>query len=133
MDDQDIAAALRARMGGRAQAMAIDEEIEDADVGDVVGDCPLAQALLTLFCWSDLSLPQINWLARCARDSDTEHRDLVCIAELGDSGKYAGNMRRDLMRWFADDVVTLAPLRIQDAPPVNNIDQSNFILRAEAE
>ena len=124
MDDRAIAEALRARMGGHLLSMELEGELEGVEERPA---CPLTKALLTLFCWSDLSLPQISWLARCARESDPNHEDLKEIAQLGSWGKFPGNMRRDLLRWFTSDLVMPKPLRIDDVPSVDNVGQKVLV------
>ena len=68
MDERHVAAALRGR-GGVHQAMELEVELEDVELGDD-SRCPLAEALIEMLCMAEISFPQANWLARCARQSD---------------------------------------------------------------
>ena len=94
------------------------------------GRCPSAEALLELFCMAEISLPKLNYIARCAIISDPQHPDLVSLAELGDSGRYAGNLRRDILRTFLDEDTLPPPLIINDVPAVNNINHNVWVDQA---
>ena len=59
------------------------------------GGCSLVNALIYLFGWGLLSLPNVLWLANCAIEAGANDEELTVLATLGSSGKYAGNMRRD--------------------------------------
>ena len=100
--------------------MELEVELEDVELGDD-SRCPLAEALIEMLCMAEISFLQANWLARCARQSDPEHRDLVGLAEIGNSGAHAGNLRRDFLRRFRESETLPSPLYIEDVPAVNNI------------
>ena len=99
MTDEDIERRLL-DSGGRLQRDAAQEEAGGAVRGP---RCKLSEALLYLVGWGDISLPNMNWLARCALEGfqlGEPHADLVALAGLGASGEYPGNLRRDLFRKF---------------------------------
>ena len=104
MDDKTVARALAGR-GGRWQQ----SEFEPA--GDE--KCPLVDALLFLFSWGTLSLPEVNWLAKCSIASGASHRELDILAGLGASGEYKGNMRRDLLRNICKESFLPRPLPVE--------------------
>ena len=86
MDADEIRRALRTRNFGHLQHMELDDDMGIADDADEAprDRCPLAEALLELVCMAEISLPKMNWIARCAIASDPSHPDLISLAELGD-------------------------------------------------
>ena len=54
--------------------------------------------LSELFSWGWLNGPLVQALAEAVRQDGLSQPDLVASAEIGDSGEYPGNCRRDLLR-----------------------------------
>ena len=120
MDDRAIAEVLRDR-GGSAQRMALSAAEDPDDVPMDGGDiCDLAEALLYLFGWGTLSLPNINWLARSAIKAGASHPELTVLAEMGGGGKFPNNMRRDMFRHFLKGAKVPRPLAIQNVFAMDN-------------
>ena len=94
MDDADVARLLAGR-GGRDQRNAYRHgDGADAVMRDAGGGCALVNALLYLFGWGILSLPNVQWIARSATEIGARDDELTILAEIGTKGLYAGNMRR---------------------------------------
>ena len=109
MDNDAVFAALAGR-GGRLQFEALGAEYDPGEGDD--DKCDLVDALLYLFGWGLLSLPNINWLARCAVKAGAAHHELTLLAELGAHGLYPGNMRRDLLRNFCKGEKVPRPIEV---------------------
>ena len=118
MDDATVERLLRGRGGSRQQL----EFEELADDPIVVEKSPLADALLFLLSWGLLSYPMVNWLAKCAIEGDPNHPDLHVLANLGASGQYPGNMRRDLFSKLDIHNFLPEPLPV-DVVAVNTVSQ----------
>ena len=79
-------------------------------MGEDQGKCGFVQALLYLFGWGSLSLPNVQWLASLAVSIGASHPDLTLLAGIGTNGQFANHMRRDLLARFCKDKV-LPPLK----------------------
>ena len=94
MDDAATGRILIGR-GGRLQDHAAREEAggiydggdSEADGGapseDVDPRCALVEALVFLFGWGILSLPNVVWIANCSIQAGAAHPDLTVLSRLG--------------------------------------------------
>ena len=78
-------------LGGNNQKLAQLKEEE----GDT-GPSQLAAHLLGLWSWGNMSAPLVQALALSAVKDGLQHPDVVKLSKIGSSGKYPGNMQRDL-------------------------------------
>ena len=81
MDNYAVARALMGRGGSRQRVGFLGHMPEV--MPPEVGKSPLADALLFLFSWGMISMPVVNWLAKCAIEGDPNHPDLQKLAGLG--------------------------------------------------
>ena len=112
MDNQAVAMALVGR-GGRLQQQDFQECMAEAGVEQVQDRCGLVEALLYLFGWGSLSLPNVQWLASLAVATGASHPDLTKLAGIGMNGKYPNHMRRDLLSLFCRDTILPEPVEVE--------------------
>ena len=74
----------------------------DAHEPTLKGDSVFAKRLLVLFGWGHISGNIVQWLAEGARLDGVEREDVNRLARVGSSGRYSGNVRRDLIRVVCD-------------------------------
>ena len=106
VDDAAVARWLMTRGGyvqrehvrGEAEARGMDLGSDDPDERP---PCALVEAILYLFGSGILSAPNCQWIANCALHAPRDHPDLIALASVGSDGKFAGNMRRYIIRHFA--------------------------------
>ena len=78
MDDALVRELILRDRGDRSLQMQLEIEMEGLeDGGGGPGTDPLAEALLFLFGWGQLTLPNLQWLADCAVHSGRRHPDLL--------------------------------------------------------
>ena len=82
-------------------------------MGEDQDKCGFVQALLYLFGWGSLSLPNVQWLASLAIAADPSHPDLTALAGIGANGQYPNNMRRDLLNIFCKDDIIPEPVQVR--------------------
>ena len=111
MQDALIASILAER-GGRCQRMQFDRPSSSGEAM-VDSKCEFVDALLFMYGWGTLSMPNVNWLARTAILAGAAHPELSLLAELGGGGLYPGNMRRGLLRAFCKECKVPRPLEIE--------------------
>ena len=78
----------------------------------------LASELLRLWSWGAMSAPLVQKLAAAAAEDGLHHPQLTKVARIGGSGKYAGNMHRDLLLVAAEsamlgDSISTIPLNLK--------------------
>ena len=87
------------RMGGHNQQLAqLQAEKEETPQGK----SKLAAQLMGSWSWGIMSAPLIQALAAAAVHDGLEHPQVAKIAKVGSSGKFPGNMQRDLMAISGD-------------------------------
>ena len=64
----------------------------------------LAECLLFLFGWGLLSANAVQWLASAALADGLDHEDIKRLAQIGASGTFSGNARRDLLSKFSHKI-----------------------------
>jgi hypothetical protein len=57
-----------------------------------------AERLLTAFGWGLISANFVRWICEGLVEDGPQHYQICELAQLGASGKYKGNVRRDLVR-----------------------------------
>ena len=64
----------------------------------------LAECLLFLFGWGLLSANAAQWIASAALADGLDHGDIKRLAQIGASGTFSGNARRDLLSKFSHKI-----------------------------
>ena len=109
----DAVALALAGTKGRLQREQVEMQVEEVLQGLDPGKAGFVEALLFLFGWGSLSLPNVQWLASLALDCGATHPDLTKLAGIGMGGKYQGNMRRDLLQAFCHDNILPDPVPVE--------------------
>ena len=85
----------------------------------------LAELLLDKLSWGLLSAVQVQAFAKAATLGGAEHEDLKTLSQLGTSGQWAGNTRRDLLRRVMP-TVSLTILTSFDIPIQNKYGELDY-------
>ena len=83
-------------LGGHQQKLAQLKEEEEEDAVDP-GQSQLASQLLGMWAWGSMSAPRVQSLAQAALQDGLHLPDIEKLAKIGGSGRFPGNMQRDLL------------------------------------
>ena len=97
--DSDIRFALE--RGGARRRLSLLQSTAAASTDATPARSRLAEVLLRMFAWGLLTATVVQWIARAAVDDGLRHPDLERLANIGTNCEFAGNSRRDLLRYFS--------------------------------
>ena len=72
----------------------------------------LAERILLLVGWGIISPNCAQWLAAGGVENGFKDESLEKLANVGHYGVYSGNVRRDLLKYFAPTMDTPQPIRV---------------------